>query len=102
MTRPSRGERESIAFRRKNERLDRPMRFNLNLTDIAFVSRSLRIAEKGVESASISDRTFLTRGRKALYEPTLRSVRFLPIGRSAGVWRWERRRSAGQTACHHV
>ena len=32
MTRPSRGERESIAFSRKNGPLVRPILFNLNLT----------------------------------------------------------------------
>src|SRR5712671_2261255 len=35
MARPSRGERESIALRRKNEALDRPMRLNRSFTDIS-------------------------------------------------------------------
>src|SRR4051812_37274533 len=50
MTRPSRGERESIAFRRKNERFDRPMRFNLNFTDIVVVSRTFQTANQNLAS----------------------------------------------------
>src|ERR1700733_1934365 len=45
MTRPSRGDRESIALSRKNARLLRPIRLNLNLTDMNASPESVNCCE---------------------------------------------------------
>src|SRR5258705_13904550 len=48
MARPSRGERESIAFSRKNDAFDRPIRFNRSFTDISSCSnRSASLLRQG-------------------------------------------------------
>src|SRR5205809_998801 len=71
MTRPSRGERESIAFNLKNARLDRPMRFNLNFTDI----ENLQWTQGNYgESNSIAVCDSFTRARKSCDSARLHSL----------------------------